>query len=113
MNHCGDANVELLLDMGNSQLVFRIRLVEQGQGGVSRTTNLPNDFPSKEVAEYMVQQVVQEHLNGRVPAGTYFEIYSVAPDGVEQSYGQWVGKRAARVGVVAAVGAAIGFLLGG
>jgi len=98
--------------MSNGQLVFRIRFVEQGQGGVSRTTNLPNDFPSKEVAEYIVQQVVQEHLNGQVPAGSYFEIYSVAPDGVEQSYGQWLGKRAARVGAVAAVGAAIGFLFG-
>ena len=99
--------------MSNGQLVFRIRFVEQGQGGVSRTTNLPNDFPSKEVADYMVQQVVEEHLNGQVPAGSYFEIYSVAPDGVEQSYGQWLGKRAAKVGVIAAVGAAIGLLLGG
>jgi hypothetical protein len=98
--------------MSNGQIVFRIRFVEQGQGGVSRTTNVPNDFPSQEVAEYMVQQAINEHFDGRVPSGTFFEIYSVTPDGVEQSYGQWLGKRAARVGVVAAVGAALGFLLG-
>ena len=99
--------------MASGQLVYRVRFIEQGQAGVKRTTDLPNDYPSKEVAEYMVQQVVNDHLGGQVPPGTYFEIYSVSPDGVEQSYGQWLGKRAARVGVVAAVGAAIGFLLGG
>ena len=98
--------------MASGQIVFRVRFVEQGQGGVKRTTDLPNDYPSQEVAEYMVQQVVNEHLSGKVPSGSYFEIYSVSPDGVEQSYGQWLGKRAARVGVVAVVGAAIGFLLG-
>lgn len=104
---------ELTLNMASGQVVFRIRFVEQGAGGVSRTTDFPNDFPSKEVAEYVCQQVVAEHFNGKVPAGHYFEIYSVSPDGVEESYSKWLGKRFARVGVAAAVGTAFGFLLGG
>ena len=99
--------------MVTKQVVFKIRYVEQGSEGVSRTTEFPNDFPSKEVAEYICQQVVTEHLNGKLPMGHYFEIYSVSPDGVEESYGKWLGKRFARIGVAAVVGTAIGFLLGG
>lgn len=99
--------------MASPQVVFKIRFVEQGAGGVSRTTDFPNDFPSKEVAEYVCQQVVNEHFDGKVPTGHYFEIYSVSPDGVEESYGKWLGKRFARIGVAATVGAALGFLLGG
>lgn len=98
--------------MVSAQVVFKIRFVEQGAGGSSRTTELPNDFPSKEVAEYVCQQLLEEHLGGRLPAGQYFEIYSVSPDGVEESYGKWLGKRFARIGVAAAVGTALGFLLG-
>jgi hypothetical protein len=99
--------------MVTKQVVFKIRYVEQGSGGTSRTTEFPSDFPSKEVAEYICQQVVTEHLDGKLPTGHYFEIYSVSPDGVEESYGKWLGKRFARIGVAAAVGTALGFLLGG
>jgi hypothetical protein len=99
--------------MASAEMVFKVRFVEQGVAGVSRTTDFPNTFPSKEVAEYVCQQIVEKHMGGTVPAGDYFEIYSVSPDGVEQSYGKWLGKRFAKIGVAAAVGTALGFLLGG
>lgn len=98
--------------MAGSQ-VFKIRLVEVGAAGMTRKTEIPNEFPNKEVAEYVCQKIVDEHMNGSVPSGVYFEIYSVSPDGTEESYGQWLGKKVARIGIAAAVGTALGFLLGG
>jgi hypothetical protein len=96
-----------------SKLVFRIRFVELGVDGTKRIIEFPHDFPSKDIADGMVEAIVKEQFKGQVPLGFYFEVYSLSPDGVEQSYGQWLGRRAAKIGVIGAIGAAVGWLLQG
>lgn len=92
---------------------FRIRFIETAPDGSTRTTDLAQAYSSQQEAEAVIQYAVNEAFGGRVPKGSYFEIYSINAQGNEESYGKWLGKRFARIGVAAAVGTAIGFLLGG
>lgn len=93
--------------------LFRIRYIEKSNNGSTRTTDLSQAFTSPQEAEVFIQAAVNHAFGGKVPQGNYFEIYSIDPQGKEESYGKWLGKRFARIGVAAAVGTAIGFLLGG
>lgn len=93
--------------------VFRVRYIESSTDGSTRTTDLAQAFSTQQDAEGFIHAAVNQAFGGRVPQGNYFEIYSINSQGKEESYGKWLGKRFARIGVAAAVGTAIGFLLGG
>jgi hypothetical protein len=92
---------------------FRVRFIENGVDGSSRTTDLAQTFVSQQTAEAFIQDLVNRALDGKVPDGCYFEVFSINAQGVEESYGKWLGKRFARIGVAAAIGTALGLLLGG
>ena len=93
--------------------MFRIRYIETASDGSTRTTDLAQAYASQQEAEATIQHAVNQAFGGKVPQGSYFEIYSINAQGKEESYGKWLGKRFARIGVAAAVGTALGFLLGG
>lgn len=93
--------------------VFRIRYIELAPDGSRRITELAQTFTTAAEAEAFINAVVQQAFEGRIPRGNEFEIYRLDREGKEESYGKWLGKRFARIGVAAAVGTAIGLLLGG
>lgn len=91
---------------------FKVRYKENLPNKPVRTVESAQAFETLPEAQAAVDHIIRENFDGKLPSGYSLEIFRLTPAGTEESYGKWLGKRFARIGVAAAIGTAIGFMIG-
>lgn len=91
---------------------FRVRYEQRLPNGTVQQTVFPNEFACEAEALATVTNAVKTTFGGTLPTGHSFEIIRMDGNGNEESYGKWLGKRFARIGVVAVAATVFSFLIG-